>query len=255
MEDYGLVSIITPTYNCGRFISQTIESVMAQSYQNWEMLIVDDCSTDNTKEVVAEYNDTRIKYHCLERNSGAAVARNTALRMAKGRWIAFLDSDDLWKPKKLEHQLEFMVNNGYDFSYHKYDEINENSNPIGKFISGPKHVSRFGMVSYCWPGCLTVMYHRDTIGDIQIPDIKKNNDYAMWLIASQKSSCHLLDRCLASYRKRSGSISNHGYTSLIKWHYKLFREVLKSNPVMASIYTFNNLFWGVFKKVFYVRKS
>lgn len=255
MNDYGLVSIITPTYNCGRFISQTIDSVLTQTYPNWEMLIVDDCSTDNTREVVAKYEDPRIKYHCLDRNSGAAVARNTALKMANGRWIAFLDSDDLWKPEKLERQLTFMVDNGYTFSYHQYNEIDEESNSIGRLISGPKHVSRIGMVSYCWPGCLTVMYHRDTIGDVQIPDIKKNNDYAMWLIASHKSSCHLLCGCLASYRKRTGSISNHGYVSLIKWHYELFRKVELVNPLIASLYTFNNLFWGVFKKIFYVRKS
>lgn len=254
MQDYGLVSIITPTWNCGRFIAETIESVLAQSCLNWEMLIVDDCSTDNTKEVVAQYDDSRIRYYCLEKNSGAAVARNTALRMAKGRWIAFLDSDDLWKPNKLKHQLEFMVNNKYSFSYHKYEEIDECGDTLGKIITGPKHISHLGMVSYCWPGCLTVMYDRDAIGNIQIPDIKKNNDYAMWLLISKKSSCHLLDKCLASYRKRSGSISNHGYVSLIKWHYKLFRTVLKSNQLMSSIYTFNNLFWGVSKKIFYLHK-
>lgn len=255
MEDLGLVSIITPTYNCGRFIAETIESVLAQSYPNWEMLIVDDYSTDNTKDIVSNYNDSRIKYHRLEFNSGAAISRNTALKMAKGRWIAFLDSDDIWHPQKLEHQLEFMVKNEYSFSYHKYEEIDECGKHLGRFISGPKHISRIGMISYCWPGCLTVMYNRDIVGDIQIPDIKKNNDYAMWLMVSKTSSCNLLDNYLASYRKRSGSISNHGYVPLIKWHYELFRQVLKSNPIMSSVYTLNNLFWGVFKKLFYVSKS
>lgn len=215
---------------------------------------MDDFSSDNTKEIVSQYNDSRIKYHGLDTNSGAAIARNTALRMANGRWIAFLDSDDLWKPDKLEHQLKFMVDNGYSFSYHKYSEIDEDGNALGRLISGPKHISRIGMISYCWPGCLTVMYDRNFIGNIQIPDIKKNNDYAMWLMVSAKTSCHLLDECLASYRKRSGSISNHGYASLIKWHYRLFREVEMSNPVMATICTLNNLFWGVFKKLFYVNK-
>ena len=108
-----LVSIITPTYNCGRFIAETIESVQAQTYTNWEMIIIDDCSTDHTDEIVAMYSerDSRIKYHCLKRNSGAAIARNTALRMAVGRWIAFLDSDDLWHPEKLERQVKFMIDN------------------------------------------------------------------------------------------------------------------------------------------------
>lgn len=252
MQSYGLVSIITPTWNCGRFIAETIDCVLAQTYQNWEMIIVDDCSTDDTKEVVARYNDPRIKYHCLDNNSGAAIARNSALNMANGRWIAFLDSDDLWKPEKLERQLMFMVNNGYAFSYHGYHEIDENSKSLGKSISGPKHVSKLMMYSYCWPGCLTVMYDREVVGNIQIPDIKKNNDYAIWLFACKKATCHFLDDNLAAYRKRAGSISHHGYSALVKWHYKLFRVVKGSNPIVSALYTFNNLIWGVYKKLFYV---
>lgn len=254
MRKFGLVSIITPTYNCGRFIAKTIECVLAQNYPHWEMLIIDDCSTDDTSEIVSQYNDPRIKYHCLERNSGAAIARNTALRIAQGQWIAFLDSDDLWSPDKLKLQLKFMVDNKYSFSYHKYSEIDDDGHPLNRIVTGPKNISHIGMLAYCWPGCLTVMYNRSVIGDLQIPDIKKNNDYAMWLLVSRKSSCHLLDETLAMYRKRIGSISNHSYMSLIKWHFRLFRLVNNSNPVMSSLYTVNNLFWGVFKKIFYVKK-
>lgn len=256
MKDYGLVSIITPTYNCGRFIAESIESVIAQSYGNWELVIVDDCSTDNTKEVVKKYsqNDHRIKYHRLSDNLGAAVARNTALSIAKGRWIAFLDSDDLWMPNKLERQLEFMVIHGYSFSYHKYKEMNEHGNPLDRIITGPRHINHLGMMAYCWPGCLTVMYEHTKIGTLLIPDLKKNNDYAMWLIVSKRLSCHLLNECLAFYRKRVGSISNHSYYSLIKWHYKLFRIVENFNPILAYICTINNLFWGLYKKFFYIKK-
>ena len=120
MQDYGLVSIITPTWACADFIAETIKSIQAQTYQNWELLIQDDCSKDNTLEVVKPFMeaDKRIKYECNPENSGAAITRNNALRRAKGRWIAFLDSDDLWLPEKLEHQLKFMVENGYAFSYH-----------------------------------------------------------------------------------------------------------------------------------------
>lgn len=253
MKDFGLVSIITPSYNCAQFIAETVKSVLAQTYANWEMLIVDDGSTDNTKEVVCRYKDPRIHYHRIEYNSGAAVARNTALRMAKGRWIAFLDSDDLWKPEKLEYQLAFMVDNNYAFSYHKYTEIDERGHSLKRIITGPAHISRIGMLSYCWPGCLTVIFERSIVGDLQIPgNIKKNNDYAMWLLVSRKCSCHLLDQSLAMYRKRDGSISNHNYLFLIGWHYKLFRLVEDSNHIMSCIYTANNLFWGVFKKIFYV---
>lgn len=253
MRDLGMVSIITPTWNCGRFIAETIESVLAQSYSDWEMLIVDDCSTDDTREVVEAYSDLRIKYHRLDKNSGAAIARNSALRLAKGRWIAFLDSDDLWKPDKLERQIMFMIENGYIFSYHNYIEIDENSRFVGKVISGPNHISKVGMYSYCWPGCLTVMYDRTQIGLVQIEDIKKNNDYAIWLKVCKKATCHLLNETLASYRKRSGSISHHGYKSLIKWHYKLFHDAERL-PVLTSLFlTTNNLFWGVLKKIVYVR--
>lgn len=252
--DKGLVSIITPTYNCAPYIAETIVCVQNQSYTNWEMIIIDDCSTDNTKEIVDCFNDPRIKYHCLPTNSGAAVARNTALKMAKGRWIAFLDSDDIWSSDKLEKQVSFMLNNDIHFSYTEYEEMDENGNSLGKIISGPKKISKLGMYAYCWPGCLTVMYDHDVVGTIEIPPIKKNNDYAMWLMVIQKASCHLLTYNLAKYRKRSGSISNSSYLSLIKWHYHLFRQVELSNVLSASFLTLNNLFWGVIKKIFFVKK-
>ena len=133
------VSIIMPSYNTGRFISETIESVLAQSYSDWELIIVDDCSNDNTDDVVSQYlTDKRIRYIKNETNSGAAVSRNRALREAKGKWIAFLDSDDLWHPEKLEKQIEFMTKNNYHFSYTNYCEIDENSKETGILITGPK---------------------------------------------------------------------------------------------------------------------
>lgn len=256
MKNHGLVSIITPTWNCAQFISETIRSVQAQTYPNWEMIISDDCSTDNTKEVIAPYleADSRIKYICNNKNSGAAITRNNALKVAKGKWIAFLDSDDLWKPDKLEKQTKFMVKNHYDFSYTGYCEINEQSEETGKFISGPKHVTQAGMYAFCWPGCLTVMYNREKVGLVQIADIKKNNDYAMWLKVCKKADCYLLDECLAKYRRgRVGSISTHGYTTLIKWHYKLFREAEGMNPISSFIITCINMVCGLYKKKRYIK--
>ena len=122
MED-KLVSIIMPTYNCAKFIGKTIESVIAQTYENWELIIVDDCSKDNTEEVVSKYKDNRIKYHRLENNSGAAVARTEAMKKARGSYMSFLDSDDLWKKDKLEKQLEFMNKNNYNFTCTEYEQI------------------------------------------------------------------------------------------------------------------------------------
>ena len=251
----GLVSIIMPSYNTGRFIKETIESVLAQSYSNWELILVDDCSKDDTDAVLSEYlADARIRYIKNETNSGAAVSRNRALREAKGKWIAFLDSDDLWAPEKLEKQIRFMEENGYHFSYTNYIEIDEESKPNGKSITGPKKITKHGMYNYCWMGCLTVMYDAEAVGLIQIEDMKKNNDYAMWLKVCKKANCYLLDESLARYRKRSGSISNQGYTKLIKWHYKLYREAEKKNPISSAFLTCRNLFFGIIKKIKYVKR-
>lgn len=251
----GLVSVIMPSYNTAEYISESIASVQEQTYADWELIIVDDCSTDNTDEIVKPFlSDKRIKYIKNETNSGAAVSRNRALREAKGKWIAFLDSDDLWFPEKLEKQILFMKKYDYHFSYTNYIEIDETTNPNERSVTGPKKVTRHGMYNYCWMGCLTVMYDAETIGLIQIADIKKNNDYAMWLKACKKADCYLLDEVLAKYRKRSGSISNHGYTKLIKWHYKLYREAEKRSPLVSVALTLRNLFWGVLKKIRYVKE-
>ena len=251
-----LVSIIMPSYNTERFIRDTIESVLVQSYTNWELIIVDDCSNDNTDAIVRHYlTDERIRYIKNDTNSGAAVSRNRALREAKGKWIAFLDSDDLWEPDKLQEQISFMRDNGYHFSYTNYIEIDEESKSNGKRVSGPKRITKHGMYNYCWMGCLTVMYDAEIVGLIQIADIKKNNDYAMWLKVCKKTDCYLLDETLAKYRKRSGSISNHSYRALIRWHYKLFREAEKQSPFRAAFNTCRNLFFGVIKKIIYKKKT
>lgn len=251
-----LVSIIMPSYNTGKFIAESIESVIHQTYHNWELIVVDDCSTDNTDEIVGLYlKDSRIKYLKNEINSGAAVSRNRALREANGRWIAFLDSDDLWTPRKLEKQIAFMEKNKYSFSYTNYIEIDEESKRRGVSVTGPFRITKRGMYCYCWPGCLTVMYDASIVGKIQIPDIKKNNDYAMWLKIVEKVDCYLLDEVLAKYRRRTGSISNHGYFKLIQWHYKLFRKVEEKSILASSLLTCGNIIFGIWKKVKYVRKK
>ena len=251
-----LVSIITPSYNTAAYIAETIESVQAQTYTNWEMIIVDDCSTDDTDNVVQAFlSDTRIKYLKNNQNSGAAASRNRALREAKGKWIAFLDSDDLWLPDKLEKQISFMENGGYHFSYTHYEEIDDKSSPLGVMVKGPKKITKHGMFNYCWMGCLTVMYDAGYVGLIQIENIKKNNDYAMWLKVCKKSNCYLLEESLAKYRRgRIGSISNQSILKLIKWHYRLFREAEKMGAVRSAFNTFRNLVFGFYKKMRYVVK-
>ena len=249
-----LVSVIMPSYNTAKYIGETIKSVQAQTYENWELIIVDDCSTDNTDTAVEPFlSDERIRYLKNSRNSGAAVSRNYALREAKGKWIAFLDSDDLWLPDKLEKQINFMLENGHHFSYTNYVEIDENSIPNGKYVTGPKKITKTGMYNYCWPGCLTVMYDADVIGLVQIADIKKNNDYAMWLKVCKKADCFLLNETLSEYRKRSGSISNHSYKALIKWHYILYHDADNKNGVISFALTVRNMLFGFAKKIIYVK--
>lgn len=252
-----LVSIIMPSYNCGDFVERAIRSVQAQTYQNWEIIFIDDCSTDDTIKRVTEMRSQDSRIHLIQNisNMGAAASRNNALKEAKGRWIAFLDSDDLWEPEKLEKQIRFMIENDYAFSYTGYQEIDEDSKETGVFVTGPTHITKRGMYAFCWPGCLTVMYDAEKVGLIQIADIKKNNDYAMWLKACKKADCFLLDECLAKYRRgRKGSVSSHGISTMIKWHYKLFREA-EGMCVIASLWhTVINLVCGFYKKLKYVKK-
>ena len=247
-----------PSYNCGQYVEETIRSVQAQTYQNWEIIFMDDCSPDNTISIinVLREKDNRIRFFQNKANSGAAVSRNNALREAKGRWIAFLDSDDIWEPTKLEKQIKFMEENGYAFSYTGYQEIDSDSKPTGVFISGPKHVTKQGMNNFCWPGCLTVMYDASKIGLIQIEDIKKNNDYAMWLKVCKKADCYLLPEVLAKYRRgRAGSVSTHGITTMIGWHYKLWREAEKRSVIASLWLTGVNLVCGLYKKKKFVKRN
>lgn len=251
-----LVSIIMPSYNTAKYIKKSIESVIKQTYQDWELIIVDDNSVDNTDDVVRMFlNDKRINYLKNEKNMGAAFSRNRALREARGKWIAFLDSDDLWDSKKLEKQIRFMEKNRYYFSYTKYQEIDENGEKLNIEVSGPNKITKMGMYNYCWPGCLTVMYNREKIGLVQIKDIKKNNDYAMWLKICKKENCYLLDENLAQYRRgRKGSISSQKYCELIKWHYRLYNEIEGMNSLWSGINTIRNIIFGIYKKKKFVYK-
>ncbi|MBQ2873143.1 MAG: glycosyltransferase family 2 protein [Bacilli bacterium] len=252
-----LVSIVMPSYNTAKFIEESIKSVLDQTYTNWELIIVDDCSKDNTDEVVKKFlSDKRIKYLKNKKNSGAAFSRNYALREAKGKFIAFLDSDDLWFPDKLEKQLQFMEKNNYAFTYTNYKEIDEKSKDLNVIVTGPKKISKTGMYNYCYPGCLTVIYDVEKIGLIQIENIPKNNDYAMWLKVIKKSkNCFLLNEVLASYRKRSHSISSGSKLKLIKHHYILYKIGEKKNSITSIILTLRNIFFGILKKKIYVKKS
>lgn len=250
-----MVSIIMPAYNTGRYIAQSIQSVINQTYQNWELIIVDDCSDDETVDMIREFQDKRIRLYRAKQNCGAANCRNKALREARGFWIAFLDSDDLWHPEKLSRQIAFMNKEQIKFSYTEYGKIDENTRRIGLNVTGPQVIKKGGMFRYCWPGCLTVMYASDILpGRLKIKDIRKNNDYAMWLILTRYADCYLLDEVLAEYRRREGSISRTKYTQLIKWHFILFHDIEKMPVLKACYFVVQNLFFGMIKKILYEKR-
>ena len=249
--DRGLVSVIMPSWNTAGYIMESVESVLNQTYKNWELIIVDDASTDGTVDLLKQVNDPRVKVFVNEQNSGAAVTRNRAMREAKGDWIAFLDSDDLWSPTKLEKQLEFMVEHDYVFSYHDFEKIDEASKPIGIRVSGPDVVTKRKMYNYGYPGCLTFMYKASAFGVIQIKDIKKNNDYAILLQLCKKASCYRLPENLAQYRIRTVSISHDKLSKKLRSHYDLFYMCDEKPALIAFWFACWNMFYGVLKKIRY----
>jgi len=246
-----LVSIITPTYNCGKFIQRTIESVQKQTYQNWEMLIVDDCSTDQTKEVVEKLaaEDPRISYVCLEQNSGAAVARTKAMELAKGSYMAFLDSDDIWKPEKLERQLAYMKEKGYNFCCTAYEQIDEEDRLLNKTVKVVRKTDYNRLLLDCPVGNSTVIYNVTKMGKFQVPNIRKRNDDALWLQMLKKEKyIYGMPEVLMEYRIRNNSISSNKL-SLIKYHWQLYREIEHLNVFRSAFH----VLWWCFLKVFHIK--
>lgn len=199
-------SIIMPAYNSARFIGDSIRSVLAQTYTDWELLIVDDCSTDKTAEIVASFNDLRIYYQCNTHNLGAAETRNQALQIAKGRYIAFLDSDDLWTPDKLEKQIAFMERHEYAFTFSDYRIIQEDGTSTEKVLHMPASLSYHQYLRNTAIGCLTVVIDRSKTGDFLMPNIKSSHDMALWLLIMRRGfKAYALPECMASYRLVSTS--------------------------------------------------
>lgn len=234
----GLVSIITPAYNAADYIVETIESVLAQTYTSWEMLIVNDCSQDNTAEIVQSYaaKDKRIKLISLQQNSGAAAARNTAIQNAKGRYIAFLDSDDLWKKEKLQKQIEFMQQNGYAFTYTSYEHFKEVKENIQNQVQIPKSLNYKQALKGNKIGCLTVMLDRKQIANIHFTT-QKHEDYILWLnILKQGITAYGMQESLALYRTgNSKSVSSNKLQSAL-WTWNVYRNSQRLSVVKSMYY-------------------
>jgi len=221
-----LVSIITPAHNSAPFIRLTIESVLSQTHQNWELIVIDDHSTDDTSEIVAQYadRDARIRMLRLQGDRGAAKARSFALKNANGRYMAFLDSDDLWVANKLERQLQFMERNDCAFTFSSYELIDESGDLMGTTIKVPKLLSYRRLLRQCPIGCLTVMFDSKKIGRVVIPDYHRVEDYAMWLqILRDGSVAYGIQDVLAHYRVRKQSLSSNKFEKVLS-AWKMYRE-------------------------------
>jgi teichuronic acid biosynthesis glycosyltransferase TuaG len=233
-----LVSIITPMYNSEKFIEGTINSVLSQTYQEWEMLIIDDCSSDNCPNIVKSYmqDDDRIKYIRTESNRGVSHARNVALENAAGQFIAFLDSDDQWESSKLEKQIGFMIQNDSAITFTAYELMDENTNKLNKAIRVPKSVDYRKLLRGNVMGCLTVVIDKTKLDfKIKMSGVP-HEDYVLWLSILKKGYiAYGIDEVLAMYRKSSTSLSGNKIKAA-KWTWNIYRNVEKISLPVAIYY-------------------
>jgi teichuronic acid biosynthesis glycosyltransferase TuaG len=241
----NLVSIITPSYNSSKFIEESVRSVISQSYINWELLIVDDYSEDNSRSIISELadKDKRIQSIFLKKNVGAAETRNVAIRQAKGKYIAFLDSDDLWDSHKLEKQISFMENKDIAFSFSTYQFMSEDGKKFENVIKAPQKMTYHTYLKNTIIGCLTVIVDREKVGDFEMPNIRSSHDMALWLLIMKRGfSAYGLDENLAKYRVVSSS-NTANKTKAAKEVWNVYRKVEKLNIVYSTIcfmgYAFN----------------
>ncbi|RMB57962.1 glycosyltransferase family 2 protein [Dokdonia sinensis] len=246
--DSSLVSIITPLYNGAQFIAQTVASIQAQTYQNWEQLIVDDFSTDDSLAIVKNLaqSDKRIKVISLSQNKGAAHARNEATAVAQGKYVAFLDADDLWHPEKLERQIAFMQQHDCAVSYTNYLHIDEDGSMLNKRIKAMPRLSYKKQHANNYIGNLTGIYDVEKVGKIDAPNIRKRQDWAVWLEAIKKAGKPALglQEDLACYRIREGSMSANKM-NLVKYNHQFYREYLGYSAVKSSFFLLL-FFWEYF---------
>lgn len=237
----NLVSIITPAYGTESFIAETIESVIAQTYPHWELLIADDCSPDNLSKIVKKYEekDHRVKYLKMEKNGGPANARNLALRNAKGRYVAFLDSDDLWHPDKLKKQLAFMQKNDYSFTYTAYQRMKMAGEKYPFINYVPEQITYSGLLKNTCISTLTVILDKSKIEDINMSPGWGYDDYVLWLEILKKGTiAHGLNENLALYRVMEQSVSSNKPRAL-KWVWQIYRKQQKINTIMSLFYIAN----------------
>lgn len=236
-----LVSIIMPAYNAEKYIEEAIQSVLKQTYTNWELIITDDKSTDDTEKIIKKYQDQdkRIKLYALSKNQGVANARNIAIQNAEGRYIAFLDSDDMWLPEKLERQIRFMKKNGYLFTFHDYRTIRVVDKRFSKVIKVPLKVDYKELLKGNSTGsCLSTCIDRVVIKEIYMPN-KKHEDYICWLNILKKYSIvgYGMNECLAYYRVGEKSVSSNKVKSAY-WTWNVYRKSQRLSILQSMYYMF-----------------
>ncbi|RUA05759.1 MAG: glycosyltransferase family 2 protein [Gammaproteobacteria bacterium] len=244
----NLVSIITPSYNSEDFISFTIKSVLDQTYQNWEMIIIDDCSTDNSTEIIQGYiqKDSRIKLIYTKKNSGPSAARNLAIEISKGRYIAFLDADDIWLPHKLKTQIQFMNDNNLSFTYSSYYLIDEKGKDLGVFNT-KSNISYAGMLRTCSVGCLTAIYDTQKIGKLYMEGVFGHEDYTLWLkILKKVDYAYGIQEPLAKYRILNNSLSRDKIQAA-KYQWQVYRKIEKLSLAKSLYYFVQYAYHGVKK--------
>ena len=235
-----LVSIIVPVFNAEKFLDETINSVLKQSYQNWELLLINDCSKDNSKEIYQKYKkDDRIIWFDQEKNGGAALARNKGIELSKGKYLCFLDADDLWEKDKLEKQLNFMKKNNCEFSFTGYEFADEKGIPNGKKVKVPATITYKQALKNTTIWTSTVMFDMDKLSkeSIYMPNVKRGQDTATWWKVLKKIKCaYGLNEVLSYYRRTNESLSANKLTAL-KRTWNLYRNVEKLG-VFSSVYNF-----------------
>ncbi|WP_343664216.1 glycosyltransferase family 2 protein [Chryseobacterium mucoviscidosis] len=243
-----LVSIITPSYNSAEFIEETIQSVLNQTYDNWEWLISDDRSQDNTVELIRKYNDPRIKLHVLEKNGGAGNARNKSLERAEGRYIAFLDSDDFWYPEYLEEMIGFMDKNNAELVYCNYSRCDEHTmEPVLKDFEADTIVTFSNLLKTCRLAPVSTMYDTKRVGKFFFPVKSKREDHVMWLNLLKKIPKGFpLNKTLAKYRMRENSVSRKK-KNIIRDQYLVYKDFMGFSTVKSLYYTANWAFNGFLK--------
>ena len=249
MENHPLVSVIMPCYNMASYISDSIKSVITQTYPHWELLIVDDASSDETVNIIEKHaqSDTRIRFAIKKQNSGIADTRNQCIQMAQGHFLAFLDADDIWHPEKLEKQLGFMMEKNVGFTYSTYDWIDEDGNTLNKFINTIGNLDYETYLRNTIIGCSTVMVNTTITGDVVVPKFRTSEDTATWLDILRKGFlAYAIKEPLVSYRiRRKSASSNKIKASIDLW--KVYRRHEKL-PLFKAIQCFACYAFNAVKK-------